>query len=116
MHIYLLLTLISTLHSLIGGAISLRNMILKDNDEDIPRIYPQALVKQLNRQDHPEFLGYDILALFNSEANYWFEEYDKGGKIGQDQFDFLFVVVHELIHGLGFTTGWGDYINNHREE
>ncbi|CAJ0842223.1 21431_t:CDS:2 [Entrophospora sp. SA101] len=95
----------------LGGAVSLRNMIIKDYDDDISRIYPQALVKQLNSQDHPEFLGYDILALFNSEANYWFEE-DEGGKIGEDQLDFLFVVVHELIHGLGFTSGWNDYINN----
>ncbi len=106
-------------HSLIGSAVSLRNMILKDDDDDddISRIYPQALVKQLNRQDHPEFLGYDVLALFNSEANYWFEEDDNGNEeIGQDQFDFLFVIVHELIHGLGFTTGWSDYINNNQEE
>ncbi|CAG8828224.1 7_t:CDS:2, partial [Cetraspora pellucida] len=27
------------------------------------------------------------------------------------QSDFLFVILHELIHGLGFTSGYDDYIN-----
>jgi hypothetical protein len=70
------------------------------------RVYPQSLLKQLNKENHPEYSPYDINALFNSEGNYWFEE---DGPIKPNQSDFLFVVLHELIHGLGFCSGWDDH-------
>jgi len=47
--------------------------------------------------------------LFNIQADWWFQEM---GTISPNQHDFLFVVVHELIHGLGFTSSWNDYMNN----
>ncbi|UZO06566.1 uncharacterized protein OCT59_026882 [Rhizophagus irregularis] len=70
------------------------------------RVYPQSILKQLNKENHPEYSPYDINALFNSEGNYWFEE---DGPIKLNQSDFLFVILHELIHGLGFCSGWDDH-------
>ncbi|GBB84495.1 hypothetical protein RclHR1_11050012 [Rhizophagus clarus] len=70
------------------------------------RVYPQPLLKQLDIENHLEYSPYDINALFNSEGNYWFEE---DGPIKPDQSDFLFVILHELIHGLGFCSGWDDH-------
>jgi hypothetical protein len=47
--------------------------------------------------------------MFNSVANFWFV--DDNTPISQDQSDFSFVILHELVHGLGFTSSWDDYLN-----
>ncbi|KAI9597239.1 hypothetical protein BDF19DRAFT_412224 [Syncephalis fuscata] len=91
----------------LGKAAPARTMIIKDSD-GISRVYPQSLIKQLPSQTHPAYDKYDIVAEFNSDANFWF---DGDGQIKGKQSDFLFVAVHELIHGLGFTTSWKDYVN-----
>lgn len=74
-------------------------------------MYPQSLVKQFQFTQHPEFGPFDITALFNSGAgtNFWFQG---DPKIRPDQQDFLYVVLHEIIHGLGLASNWDDYINN----
>ncbi|RKP07484.1 hypothetical protein THASP1DRAFT_24377 [Thamnocephalis sphaerospora] len=92
---------------LLGGASPARTMLRKD-DDGFYRIYPQSLVKQLNHTQHPSYGSFDISAEFNADGNFWFQE---DGAIKKGQSDFLFVVVHEMIHGLGFTTSWADYIN-----
>ncbi|CAG8556699.1 14525_t:CDS:1 [Acaulospora colombiana] len=79
------------------------------DDDGTMRLFPQSLVKQMNLNNHPTYSSFDIYAMFNSEANYWF---DGDGEIQTDQTDFLFVIVHELTHGLGFTTGYDDYLNS----
>ncbi|CAG8776864.1 3124_t:CDS:2 [Dentiscutata erythropus] len=92
----------------LGGACPARSIPLQD-DDGLVRLYPQALVKQFQFKTHPEYGPYDILAMFNSAGtNFWFEG---DGNMGHDQQDFLYVVLHELIHGLGFASNWGDYIN-----
>ncbi|CAG8434808.1 4191_t:CDS:2 [Scutellospora calospora] len=94
--------------SVLCGASPARTIPLQD-DDGLVRQYPQALVKQFQFQSHPEYGPYDILAMFNSAGtNFWF---DGDGKIKPDQQDFLYVVLHEIIHGLGFTSNWQDYIN-----
>ncbi|GES99382.1 hypothetical protein GLOIN_2v1613585 [Rhizophagus clarus] len=82
-----------------GGANPTRTIALIDNN-GIEKYYPQALVKQLSFERYPEFGPFDISAKFNSEVNYWFE----GNKlpIKSDQTDFILIVLHEFIHGLGF--------------
>ncbi|KAG5463131.1 MAG: hypothetical protein BJ554DRAFT_1571 [Olpidium bornovanus] len=73
------------------------------------RAYPQALVKQLNLPQHQRFTGSDIYAQFNSAAKFHFPGDPTPMAAGQS--DFLFVVLHEMIHGLGFTSSWDDYVN-----
>ncbi|KAL1918916.1 uncharacterized protein VTP21DRAFT_2297 [Calcarisporiella thermophila] len=92
----------------LGGASPARVIPIKDSD-GLTRFYPQALVKQLNISSHPEFGKFDIQALFNADANFWFNT--SGTPIGPQESDFLFVVLHEMIHGLGFTSSWNDYFN-----
>ncbi|KAK9764279.1 hypothetical protein K7432_008341 [Basidiobolus ranarum] len=87
---------------IIGGAFPSRQIPRLDPDH-ITRLYPQALFKQSGNQD-AEYATSDIHAVFNSDMDFW---YMGDGTIREDQFDFLYVIVHELMHGLGVTTSWG---------
>lgn len=80
------------------------------DDDGVTRLFPQSLVKQKQDQlkESVTFDSYDITALFNSDAYFWF---GGDGEITMGQSDFLFVILHELIHGLGFSTGYDDYLN-----
>ncbi|CAG8623189.1 24093_t:CDS:2, partial [Racocetra persica] len=93
----------------LGGAAPARTIQVLD-DDGVQRLYPQSLMKQKNVTgvNRSFFSDYDILALFNSQADYWFEG---DGRIKPSQSDFLFVILHELVHGLGFTSGYDDFIN-----
>nr|CAG8435636.1 13591_t:CDS:2 [Entrophospora candida] len=92
---------------LIGAAGPFRFMPLKD-DDGIERLYPQALVKQFQFDSHPEFSSADIVAQFNSKSPFWFEG---DPPIRKDQIGFQELVLHELLHGLGFISSLDDYIN-----
>ncbi|CAI2174399.1 5468_t:CDS:1 [Funneliformis geosporum] len=93
----------------LGGATPARTIPLQDND-GLVRLYPQALVKQFQFKQHPSFGPFDITALFNAVgASYWFEG---DPPISREQQDFLYVAIHEMIHGLGFASGWEDYVND----
>ncbi|RHZ70607.1 hypothetical protein Glove_269g14 [Diversispora epigaea] len=93
---------------LIGEASAAQFIPMKDSDR-IVRYYPQALVKQLGNPNNAQYNDYDILAAFNSQANLYF----KGDlPIGNEQYDFEYVVTHEYIHGLGFFPYWNDYGKN----
>ncbi|KAG9286285.1 hypothetical protein G9A89_014271 [Geosiphon pyriformis] len=92
----------------LGGAAPARTIPMKDLDGK-QRFYPQALVKQFGYDTHRQFTTYDITALFNSVTNFWFDS--DPNPITPAQSDFLFVILHELIHGLGFTSSWDDYLN-----
>lgn len=67
-------------------------------ENGVQRVYPQPLLKQLVKGDHPEYSPFDIIAQFNGEGDYWFEG---DSPIEPNQSDFLFVILHELIRGLG---------------
>ncbi|CAG8525302.1 5912_t:CDS:2 [Ambispora gerdemannii] len=90
------------------GAAPARTIPMQDLDGK-QRFYPQALVKQFGYTTHSSYSAYDIVAMFNSVANFWF---DGDPPIRTSQSDFLFVIVHELVHGLGFTSSWDDYLND----
>ncbi|RHZ70606.1 hypothetical protein Glove_269g15 [Diversispora epigaea] len=93
----------------LGGAAPTRSIPLQDND-GLVRLYPQSLVKQFQFKQHPQFGPFDITALFNSAGtNFWFHG---DPKIKPEQQDFLYVVLHEMIHGLGLASNWDDYIND----
>jgi len=93
----------------LGGASPSRTIPMTDKD-GVTRLYPQALVKQFPPTNGKKkaFSQFDINAMFNSNGKFWF---DGDGPIGDDQSDFLFVIIHELIHGLGFTSSWDDWIS-----
>ncbi|CAG8702794.1 17943_t:CDS:2, partial [Acaulospora morrowiae] len=92
----------------LGQAKPARTIPLKDKD-GIIRLYPQALVKQMEFSSHPEFNTYDITALFSSTADLFFKE-DKTAQINQT--DFEYIVTHEFIHGLGFVSNWNKYFTD----
>jgi hypothetical protein len=49
------------------------------------------------------------VAEFNSEySNFWFRG---DQEINSEQIDFELILIHELLHGLGFGTSWDDYLN-----
>ncbi|CAG8759290.1 2854_t:CDS:2, partial [Dentiscutata erythropus] len=93
----------------LGGASPARSIQITD-DDGVQRLFPQSLVKQKNFTgiNHSMYSDFDIFAIFNSQAGYWFEG---DGEMKNSQSDFLFVILHELIHGLGFTSGYDDFIN-----
>ncbi|CAB4378523.1 unnamed protein product [Rhizophagus irregularis] len=93
----------------LGAAAPSRLLPIKDNTDGETRLFPQALVKQLQLSEHPEFSPVDIVAGFNSNSNaFWFRG---DPPIGKDQVDFEIILVHEFLHGLGFITSWDDYFN-----
>ncbi|GBB90884.1 hypothetical protein RclHR1_00180022 [Rhizophagus clarus] len=90
----------------LGGAAPTRYISLLDEEDQVERFYPQALVKQIQPQP-PTTYTYaesDISAEFNSLVNWHFP--DDHGSIGKDQYDILYTILHEFIHGLGFITSW----------
>jgi hypothetical protein len=94
----------------LGKAQTIRYHQLTSDDGKV-RLYPQSLAKQLNSapiksQFHP---AGDILAEFNSDASFYFQS--QGGQISRTQSDFLLVISHELLHGLGFATIYNDYLS-----
>jgi hypothetical protein len=56
----------------LGGSYPARTAALAQSD-GIVRLYPQALVKQLDLHPHPAYAHYDIVSLFNADASFWFE-------------------------------------------
>ncbi|RIA98394.1 hypothetical protein C1645_750162 [Glomus cerebriforme] len=93
--------------AIIGAAHSARNMLFLD-DDGLTRFYPQSLVKQYELDNHPEFAPFDIIATFNSLVNWKFpSDYDT--PIQPKQIDMLYIVLHELMHGLGFGSSWENW-------
>ncbi|CAB4399102.1 unnamed protein product [Rhizophagus irregularis] len=89
-------------HNIIASASPL---MIKFNDTDGKvRSFPLALYKQIRLKYEP---GDDIKLIINSQKDYWFRGDPLPMPVGYR--DLLFVVIHELIHGLGFTNSWDDY-------
>ncbi|KAK9762470.1 hypothetical protein K7432_011748 [Basidiobolus ranarum] len=96
-------------YRILGSAGPARTMIMTD-DDGRRRSFPQALLKQQKLNRHPVYSKFDITAAFNADANFWLPT--DGRQITSSRSDLLFVIVHELIHGLGLTSSWADYIND----
>ncbi|RIA82647.1 hypothetical protein C1645_862303 [Glomus cerebriforme] len=92
----------------LGGATPSRYITIFDQDDQVERFYPQALVKQLQLPDKPAtFKDSDITAEFNSLINWHVP--DDNEPIGKNQYDLLNTVLHEIIHGLGFVSSWRSF-------
>ncbi|KAG9303160.1 hypothetical protein G9A89_001776 [Geosiphon pyriformis] len=103
------------MRSLIGGAYPSNLMPMRDQRDGRTRFYPQSLVKQFNFTRHREYTEFDIEAIFNSNFEFWFPT-DNTTTIKTGQIDFSFVVLHELVHGLGFYSVWRDHINEEKSQ
>jgi len=77
---------------------------LEDKD-GLERLYPQALVKQYQFPSNPKFSQFDITVELNAAADEvaWI---DGDPPIQEKQADAFYIVTHELLHGLGFLSGW----------
>ncbi|KXS18762.1 hypothetical protein M427DRAFT_198964 [Gonapodya prolifera JEL478] len=65
---------------------------------------PQSLFKNVGIGSTPyTYTPYDIDALFNADASWWFQG---DPLITPGQEDFEQVATHELLHGMGFSSGW----------
>ncbi|GBB84491.1 hypothetical protein RclHR1_11050008 [Rhizophagus clarus] len=93
---------------ILGAASAARTVPLQDDDNKI-RQYPQALAKQFLLQPEPQWGPFDIQAFFNAEADLFFEGDTQ--PITPTQFDFRYIILHELVHGLGFASGWNSYFS-----
>ncbi|RHZ84077.1 hypothetical protein Glove_85g154 [Diversispora epigaea] len=91
--------------NILGSAGSARKIPLISDDKII-RFYPQALVKQFSLDPHPEYSDLDIIAHFNAGQEWWFR--NDNVAIEPEQIDFNELILHELIHGLGFESSWND--------
>ncbi|KAG4085697.1 hypothetical protein H8356DRAFT_1738594 [Neocallimastix lanati (nom. inval.)] len=91
-------------NSSIGSAAASAYHILSNNGTKF--LYPQPLVKQMD--DVGVYLATDITSDFNSDYSFYFS----GDPVIEDgQIDFEYVVIHELIHGMGFATGFQKYFS-----
>jgi hypothetical protein len=94
----------------LGGAIPARYISLLDEEDQVERLYPQALVKQFNLPTQPAaYADSDIIAQFNSLIDWYIP--DNNHPIGKNQYDLLDTVLHEIIHGLGFVSSWRNDID-----
>ena len=72
-------------------------------------VYPAALAEKIAGFNFDESeSGHDIILSINSEANWHLEPTDTIGGIG-DKYDLATVMMHEIIHGLGFIGGAGQF-------
>ncbi|CAG8545151.1 2522_t:CDS:2, partial [Dentiscutata heterogama] len=94
--------------TVLGSAAPARLIPLKCKDHKI-RNFPQSLVKQFQLPTHPEYSSSDILAVFNSESEFYFEN---DTTINSEQIGFLELITHEIVHGLGLVTNWKPLLNS----
>ncbi|CAI2185971.1 7945_t:CDS:2 [Funneliformis geosporum] len=85
-------------------------------DSGILRLYPQPLAKQFFK-NHPDYDDIDILVNFSLQSNYsyWFQ----GDPLPTDNttiIDFSYMMLHEIIHSLGFFSSWGIWFEQVDEE
>jgi hypothetical protein len=71
------------------------------SNQNVTLLYPQALAKQFALPG-TQYSDFDILAAFNSQVNWYFR--NQTLPISNEQYDFEYVAIHELLHGMGFKT------------
>lgn len=105
-----------------------------EDGADLNYVYPQALAKQLAPYSSTSVWSkYDIEIEINHDAymnateiqqaisdgwnrtgtppngKYWFYNDTSAPEMASHQVDFRYIVLHELLHGLGFLSSWAAY-------
>ncbi|CAG8758426.1 17973_t:CDS:2, partial [Racocetra fulgida] len=93
----------------IFSSVLLLNTPIRINASLIPLSDDTILVKQFQFPTHPEYASDDIIAVFNSRSDYYFED---DPIVGPQPIGFLELIVHEIVHGLGFITSWKPLLNS----
>ncbi|OBZ83569.1 Uncharacterized protein PB7E8.01 [Choanephora cucurbitarum] len=93
-----------------------------EDGADLNYVYPQALAKQLAPYNSTSvWAQYDVEIEINSDlytnisddpdeinvGKYWFDDHTT--EIAPEQIDFRYIVLHELLHGMGFLSAWAAY-------
>ncbi len=68
-------------------------------------VYPVALAEKISRRNLNPIDDFDIIITVNSAVE-WYYQFNNPGGIG-NRFDFVTVLLHEVLHGLGFTASVG---------
>jgi hypothetical protein len=76
-------------------------------------LYAQALVKQLNYDLEVEFAEFDIIADFNADFDYF---YDLTLPRQSGQTDMEAIVLHEILHGMGYYSDWTSWSESYNIE
>jgi len=71
------------------------------NSHNTEVAYPIALAEKLVGKPLNSDANADIFIQINREQN-WYYNFQDTSTIGEDQYDFVSIVLHEMIHGLGF--------------
>jgi hypothetical protein len=81
---------------------SIGNFTSSDPRYDASYYYAIALAETLAVKDFSGF-SFEIETSFNSNGNFtWY--FGTDGNVPSNEFDFVTVVLHEIAHGLGFST------------
>jgi len=75
-----------------------------DNTPQFGVWYPIALAEKIARREINSSNAFDIETNFNSQASWYFDTDNPAAIDSTGLFDFASVVLHELTHGLGFSS------------
>ncbi|EEB09477.2 hypothetical protein SJAG_04685 [Schizosaccharomyces japonicus yFS275] len=85
------------------------------DDDGLVRYYPQSVVKQFSLNTNGadvSFAEYDVEMYIYPHSNLYYDTGDNSTTIQSNQVDLLHVVLHELMHGLGFLSSWSEYMGS----
>ncbi|KAI8094783.1 hypothetical protein BDF21DRAFT_409455 [Thamnidium elegans] len=99
------------------GSPSSQFTLISLNQADSNFIYPQALAKQLRASytDSSTWATYDIAIDINhdiylNDEGLWFNSSETS--INDNQVDVEYVMLHQIIHGLGMLSSWAPYFSD----
>ncbi|KAJ9078998.1 hypothetical protein DSO57_1001221 [Entomophthora muscae] len=77
--------------------------LIRVNEENQQTLYPQALYKQNDHNEQHYLKDYDMLITFDAYYDYYFPN-DYPNTQGICEMDFMQILTHEVLHGLGFAS------------
>ncbi len=92
------------------GAASTSEFVADFPNSNERTFYPIALAEKIVGEPINSDTRPDIDVFFNSEVN-WYYDFNNPSTIPATHFDFVSVILHEMIHGLGFV-GFSGLLND----